>query len=47
MTKDELDAALSKLKETIMEDVNRELELRVKTADFQQVGVGRRPNAGV
>ena len=37
VTKDELDAALSQMKETIMEDVHRELEQRVKTEDFQSV----------
>ena len=48
VTKDELGAALSKMKETIVEHVNRELEQRMKTEDFQQVfGVGRRPDAGV
>ena len=36
VTKEELDAAFSNLEITIMENVNRELEQRVKTVDFQQ-----------
>ena len=37
VSKAEPDAALSQMKETIIEDVHRELEQRVKTEDFQSV----------
>ena len=37
VSKAELDAALSQMKETIMEDVRRELEQRVKAEDVQSV----------
>ena len=37
VSKAELDAALSQMKETIMEDVRRELEQRVKAEDVQTV----------